>query len=67
LGNNLLIDLKVKRKLQPGFGFSSNAPSFNERKPNEADAFLGPGYYEQQGTFEQKNGGAVTISNNMKS
>jgi hypothetical protein len=52
LGNNLLTDLKVKRKLQPGFGFSSNAPRFNERKPNEADAFLGPGYYEQQGTFE---------------
>ena len=43
-GNSLLTDLKSKRKINPGF--SCNAPRFADKKQNEADAFLGPGYYE---------------------
>ena len=43
-GNNLLNDLKVKRKINPGF--SSNAPRFNDKTKDESEAFLGPGYYE---------------------
>lgn len=52
-GNSLLSDLRMKRKINPGF--SSNAPRFAEKKIDEAEAFVGPGYYEQPNTFETKN------------
>jgi hypothetical protein len=50
-GNPLLANLKAKRGLNPAF--SSNAQRFPDKKIDEAETFLGPGYYEQQGTFEK--------------
>lgn len=35
-------------------GFSSNAPRFSDKRVEEAETFLGPGYYELQSTFEGK-------------
>lgn len=43
-GNPLLANLKAKRGLNPGF--SSNAPRFSDKRVEEAETFLGPGYYE---------------------
>lgn len=51
-GNSLLTDLKLKRKINPGF--SSNAPRFQAKKVDEAEAFLGPGFYEIKSNFEPK-------------
>lgn len=31
------------------------APRFQDKKVDEAEAFLGPGYYEQQNTFDNKS------------
>lgn len=50
VGNPLLANLKAKRGVNPGF--SSNAQRFPQKKLDEAETFLGPGYYEQQGTFD---------------
>ena len=44
-GNPLLANLKAKRGLNPAF--SSNAQRFPNKKVDEAETFLGPGYYEQ--------------------
>ncbi len=44
VGNPLLANLKAKRGL--GAGFSSNAERFPNKKVDEAETFLGPGYYE---------------------
>jgi hypothetical protein len=52
-GNPLLANLKAKRGLNPGF--SSNAPRFSDKRVEEAETFLGPGYYELQSTFEGKS------------
>lgn len=52
-GNPLLANLKAKRGINPAF--TSNAPRFQEKKVDEADTFLGPGYYEHQSTFEHKS------------
>lgn len=49
----MLANLKAKRGLN--VGFSCNAPRFQDKKLEEADTFLGPGYYDYNGTFEQKN------------
>lgn len=43
-GNPLLANLKAKRGINPGF--TSNAPRFADKKMDEAEAFLGPGYYD---------------------
>lgn len=56
VGNPLLANLKAKRGINPAF--SSNAERFPAKKVDEAETFLGPGYYEQQSTFE-KNSTAV--------
>ena len=48
--NPHLNKLRAQRGLNPGF--SSNAPRFNEKKVDEPDTFLGPGYYEQQSAFD---------------
>jgi hypothetical protein len=61
-GNSLLTDLKMKRKINPGF--SSNAPRFSEKRQEEAEAFLGPGYYEQQSSFNKKP--PVAVSSTLK-
>ena len=45
-GNPLLANLKAKRDTDHKLGFTSNAPRFNEKKVDEADAFIGPGYYD---------------------
>lgn len=50
VGNPLLANLKAKRGINPAF--SSNAERFPLKKIDEAETFLGPGYYEQQSTFE---------------
>lgn len=52
VGNPLLANLKAKRGINAGF--SSNAQRFPDKKMDEAETFLGPGYYEQQNTFEVK-------------
>eukprot|EP00350_Pseudokeronopsis_sp_OXSARD2_P011540 CAMPEP_0170542158 /NCGR_PEP_ID=MMETSP0211-20121228/1673_1 /TAXON_ID=311385 /ORGANISM="Pseudokeronopsis sp., Strain OXSARD2" /LENGTH=47 /DNA_ID= /DNA_START= /DNA_END= /DNA_ORIENTATION= len=43
-GNPLLANLKAKRDTK--LGFTSNAPRFSDKKVDEADAFIGPGYYD---------------------
>ena len=53
VGNPLLANLKAKRGINPAF--SSMAPRFHDKKVDEAEAFLGPGYYEQQNTFENRS------------
>lgn len=63
LGNNLLTDLRVKKQIG-NLGFSSVAPRFQDKKTQEAEAFLGPGYYEQSSTFEQKK--SVGVSSTLK-
>lgn len=50
-GNPLLANLKAKRGINPAF--TSNAERFPIKKVDEAETFLGPGYYEQQSTFEK--------------
>jgi hypothetical protein len=50
VGNPLLANLKAKRGVNPAF--SSNAQRFPPKKIEEAETFLGPGYYEQHSTFE---------------
>lgn len=37
-------------------GFSSLAPRFNNQNTDEALAFIGPGYYEQKGQFDNTKG-----------
>ena len=44
VGNPLLANLKAKRGV--GAAFSSNADRFVEKR-DEAETYLGPGYYEQ--------------------
>jgi hypothetical protein len=67
VGNPLLANLKAKRGINPAF--SSNAQRFPSKKVDEAETFLGPGYYEQQSTFENAKTsiGAVSIQMNNKS
>ena len=50
VGNPLLANLKAKRGINAPF--SSNARRFEEKKIEETEAFLGPGYYESKSTFE---------------
>lgn len=59
VGNPLLANLKAKRGL--GAGFSSNAERFPAKRVDEAETFLGPGYYEQPNTFDpsKSSGGYV--------
>lgn len=52
-GNPLLANLKAKRGINPAF--SSNAQRFPDKKVDEAETFLGPGYYEQQSTFDRQS------------
>ena len=52
-GNPLLANLKAKRGINPAF--TSNAPRFQDKRVEEAETFLGPGYYEHQSTFEHKS------------
>ena len=61
--NPLLANLKAKRGINPAF--SSNAPRFQERRVDEPEAFLGPGYYEQQSTFDPSKS-ANSQNKNMK-
>jgi len=49
-GNPLLANLKAKRGINPGF--SSNAQRFPLKRVEEAETFLGPGYYESHSAFE---------------
>ncbi len=49
VGNPLLANLKAKRGINAPF--SSNARRFEEKRIDEAETFLGPGYYEQQAAF----------------
>jgi hypothetical protein len=44
IGNPLLANLKAKRGINAGF--SSNASRFPKKRVEEAEVFLGPGYYE---------------------
>lgn len=63
----MLANLKAKRGINPGF--STNAQRFPLKKVEETETFLGPGYYEQQSTFEgakTSNGGGA-IPTNTKS
>jgi len=50
VGNPLLANLKAKRGVNPAF--NSNAMRFPNKKIDEAETFLGPGYYENHGTFD---------------
>ncbi len=49
-GNPLLANLKAKRGINPAF--TSNAPRFADKRVDEAETFIGPGYYDQQSTFD---------------
>ncbi len=53
VGNPLLANLKAKRGIIAPF--SCNARRFEDKKVEESDTFLGPGYYEQASMFERKN------------
>ena len=64
IGNPLLANLKAKRGYKYEFG--SSAPRFQEKKVEEAETFLGPGYYEQGSTFEQKGAGGSLQSKSQK-
>lgn len=45
-------------------GFSSNAVRFNSKKVEEAETFLGPGYYEHRSQFEARSRTAAGSATN---
>ena len=49
--NPLLAQLSTKNNTT--MAFSSNAPRFSQKQPDESETFLGPGYYEQRSGFQQ--------------
>ena len=60
LGNPLLANLKAKRQAAAEasgshFGFNSNAERFPDKRSNEAETYLGPGYYDVANTFDKKS------------
>lgn len=60
--NPLLANL-TKRNNQ--MAFASNAPRFGKQKIDEAETFLGPGYYEQKSQFGDKSRTANYRMNNQ--
>lgn len=43
----------ITNKNNTTLAFSSNAPRFNNKMVDEAETFLGPGYYDVKSNFEQ--------------
>lgn len=55
-GNPILATLKAKTGINSQIGFGSRVPHGNGKpKKDASENYLGPGYYEQKGTFEQKS------------
>ncbi len=48
--NNPLLANLTKKQTQATF--SSNVPRFNEKPKDEAQSYIGPGYYEKRSQFE---------------
>jgi hypothetical protein len=63
VGNPLLASLKMKRDEK--IGFSSNALRFQNNKVDEAETFLGPGYYEQGSSFQPKINSLKAATHNV--
>jgi hypothetical protein len=60
--NPLIANIKAKRGVKSGF--SSNVPRFQGKKIDEADQFVGPGYYDiNQNNFEVNIGPHTTSGN----
>ena len=41
-----MANLKAKRGINVGFSSNANAPRFMGKRVDEAETFLGPGYYD---------------------
>jgi hypothetical protein len=59
LGNPLLANLKAKRQAAAvargtHFGFNSNAERFADKRPDEYETHVGPGYYQPEISFDKK-------------
>ena len=52
--NNPIIAM-ITSKTNTTMAFTSNAPRFNGKVADEAETFLGPGYYDIKSTFETNN------------
>jgi hypothetical protein len=58
MNNPILATLKAKRGMQNMIGFGSKPPISKPKIEDKPENYLGPGYYEYKGTFDNSQAAA---------